>query len=296
MVMRTKRKNLLQKIAESLQEKLGKAFTDAQLSEASSQIQDETGASATTMYRARAHAKELPIKWNERAVLNLYSFDTDFLTFDILSAWTRNKYYMSHLSALYLNELIPQRPIEHFLSVEVKAHQNSGDGTITQSAVTQSFMKGARITKLFCTLKELRFNFIERANVNDVGVITKKIEIDGRPVTIRFTDIERTLLDCIIAPHYAGGVSTIIKAFDKAEIDLDKLAFYYKGFKTLYPYWQNIGFILEVAKGENLSNKWLSRFEAPKLDFYLDKNATSNWGFSKKWRVYYPKGITHGSR
>jgi predicted transcriptional regulator of viral defense system len=135
------------------------------------------------------------------------------------------------------------------------------------------------------------------AKLNDFDVVllngknTRKLEvlniaIDG--VELPITSLERTLIDIVTRPDYAGGVQEIINAYKgaKGKVSTSRIIATLRKFDYMYPYHQAIGFYLERA---GYDEKVLARFDKldKKCDFYLtyqmkDKN------YSNRWKVYYP--------
>ena len=96
---------------------------------------------------------------------------------------------------------------------------------------------------------------------------------------IRVTDIERTLIDVTVRPIYAGGVFEVLK-----------LAATLKKLDYIYPYHQAVGFYLERAGVYRESSISLLKKFGFKYDFYL-MHQIKEKEYSKKWRLYFPKGL-----
>ena len=94
------------------------------------------------------------------------------------------------------------------------------------------------------------------------------------------TCLERTLIDIVVRPRYAGGVFQAAQAFSQAakEVDIPKLVSLLSRLNYRYLYHQALGFYLENA-GNNDSR--LGRLRDPlQFDFYLDYSM-ENPSFSK---------------
>jgi len=234
----------------------------------------------------------VPIEWNKKPLLQLYSFKEEFELENILSAWTAEKFYLSHYSALYWNNLVEQRPVEHFLSAEITSHKNSADkNPPNPEVIKQVFMKAPRETSNFATFGGMKFVFVERANCGEAGVMELNVSSFKEKLKFQITDVERTLIDCAVAPHYSGGLPTVIQAFLKASLNIEQLSRHYKMQNFLYPYWQSIGFLIEICKGKEIARNWMNNFEKPKIDFYIDRNYRADWSFHKEWKIYFPKNL-----
>jgi predicted transcriptional regulator of viral defense system len=249
----------------------------------------------TTYKRILKSPTLIQLHWNKKTIRALYTFKSDYSFLDLLSAWTSRKSYLSHYSALYFNGLVDQQPKEHFISSEARTHSNSQSNDLNLSLLRQSFMKAHKSQQNFCFFDGLKFHFIEKANLNNIGIYKHTLSTVGLEIPLNVTNIERTLIDSVVAPQYSGGMDNVRAAFKKAEINIQQMALFYGGMRFLYPYWQTIGLILELTKGLEIADQWLAMFGVPKVDFYYDRNYRSDWTFNKKWRLYSPTGVVNGN-
>jgi hypothetical protein len=233
--------------------------------------------------------KPVGIKWSGRAVVDLYSNTDSIRIMDLLEAWTRSKCYLSHFSALYFNNLINQRPMVHYLSMDLH-NPRKRDDDFNKLAMIQSFMKSPRITTKKGSYEKNTFYFLEK-NRGGIGVRELRILQDDVDYNLRITDIERSLIDAIIAPHYSGGLLTVIAAVRNATIDIAKLKDTYDSLSLTYAYWQRVGFILEVAGHLDTSGEWIKYFGKPEMEFFVDHGFRDSWRINKRWNVRYPQGI-----
>ena len=236
--------------------------------------------------------KKVPLKWNTKTDYKLLTFDSSKIQIiDILAAF-QPLYYLSHFSALYLHELTSHRPAEYFLSKEITRRTPIHSKEKIPEKIRQAFLKAPRKTSKYLTYQKTKIILLEKQDLGKIGVKKKSLKVEEkRQVNIFFTSLERTLIDSIISPHYSGGIKTVINAFSKARIDIDKLYKIYKVYSPYYPYWQSIGFLLYKLKKPDVSKKWLQYFSSPKMKFYLDKSFNENWDYDSKWKIYYPKGL-----
>ena len=70
---------------------------------------------------------------------------------------------------------------------------------------------------------------------------------------------------------------------------VNKMISYLKRLEFIYPYHQAIGFYLERAGYTNTQLSLVEKIEK-KYDFYLDYGMKET-DYSKKWRLFYPKGF-----
>jgi hypothetical protein len=129
---------------------------------------------------------------------------------------------------------------------------------------------------------------IAGTNTNRLGVE----EIIGpASETIWVTNLERTLIDIVVRPAYAGGPSQVLKAYRAAKdrISVDRLIDTLKGLDYVYPYHQPIGFLMQEA---GYPKHGVNQLRALGLghDFYL-AHGMQQPEYSQDWRLFYPKDL-----
>lgn len=109
---------------------------------------------------------------------------------------------------------------------------------------------------------------------------------------VRVTDIERTLIDSVVRPVYAGGVHTVLTAFERAanEVSINKLSATLTTIGHVYPFHQAIGFYLERSGAYTAKQIALIDRVEKKFDFYL-AHQMKQPEYSRRWRIYYPSGM-----
>lgn len=193
-----------------------------------------------------------------------------------------NRGYFSHITAVSFNNLATDTPKQIFWNVE-QLKKNLNSTTISQESINTAFKNKSRITNNICESNGYEIYGISGMFTDNLGVIEKN--------NIRYTDIERTLIDIVVRPQYSGGVKSVLKTFEKAKknVKITKLIKYYKEIKYVYPYHQSIGFYLEKT---NYPVEFIDTFSKIKkiYDFYID-NQISHPSYSKKWQLYYPSEL-----
>lgn len=284
-----------QKMIEQFYLEMPPLFFEKEFQRNLNDAQIKFGFSDSTKSRLKKKAKKLDLVWNSlKSSGVLYSFNKESVTeLDILAAWTAQKgCYLSHYTALYFNELVDQRPKDYFITCE-KVGKSAGAGsTINPFSIRQAFLKPARKTNNFFLFNEYKFYLLEKVWLDSIGVIEKTSLSPTKRPSVRVTSIERTFIDCIIAPQYSGGLVTTYKAFQNSEIDISNLFTIYEKLNPVYPYWQSIGFFLDQLDLKIEAQKWKNLFDERKMvPFYLEHEAKSSWKFSDKWSIFYPGGI-----
>ena len=196
--------------------------------------------------------------------------------------------YFSHYTALRFHGLTEQLPRTTYLSIELP--QISGErGTLSQQAVNTAFHRRQRTTKNVAETADFRLCVLSAKNTKQLGVVQETLIPEYGP--LRFTNLERTLIDAAVRPVYSGGVFEVRKAYElaKEKVSVNRLAALLQKLDYTYPYHQAIGFYLERAGYKPELVSLLRRF-AMDLDFYL-AHAMGETDYVKRWRLYVPKGF-----
>lgn len=197
--------------------------------------------------------------------------------------------YLSNYTAMVLHELtlqIPKTVYVSYMKNETIAYHNPDDVILTQNSIDSAFSKPQRLTSDVYKSETdgYRLYFVQKNYApKDIGVVSSK--------NLRFTDLERTILDITVRPAYSGGVFQVLDAYiaAKQKVDPEKLLNYLNGLNYIYPYHQLVGFYLDKA---GYSKPILDLFfeKISDYNFYLTYNI-SNKKFNEKWKIFYPKGF-----
>ena len=198
------------------------------------------------------------------------------------------KSYISHYSAVFLNNLTEQIPKNIFVTFEQPRKPNQ-ENSLTQEKIDEAFKKPIRKTVSVAQFGDFNITLLNGQFTNQAGVLKRK-ENDKEIVSI--TNIERTLIDAAVRPEYSGGVLEVLKAYKNASslVQISKLKAYLKQIDFIYPYHQVIGFYLERA---GIPDKRLTHIEnnfEKKFDFYLAHNM-QDMLYSQRWKIYYPSSL-----
>lgn len=201
---------------------------------------------------------------------------------DIASACSRVSFF-SHYSALFLNSLTLQIPKQIYLTNE-RNKREYHRSALNQESIDKAMTQAPRTTSNTRKYGGYNINMINGQCQNKIGVVKS---IQGYETT----DIERTLIDCVTRPFYAGGTTQVKEAFEnaKSKLDINKMLEYYKNMDFIYPYSQSIAFYLDICNYPKqdilLFSKLISNYT-----FYLTYNIHS-MEYSEKWKLFYPKGL-----
>lgn len=131
-------------------------------------------------------------------------------------------YYIGYYSALQIHQLTTQPSQTEFIVVDLQV----------KPAITK--------------VKDVSFQFVYHNTKHFFG--SKKIWIDSFH-KVPCSDLEKTFVDCLFKPEYAGGIVEVGKALyrAKAKIDYSKLLDYYKQFDS-HAVIKRLGFLIELLK------------------------------------------------
>lgn len=174
----------------------------------------------------------------------------------LIAAHLKNKYYLSHHSALELHGIAES--VFNTVYITIPNYTPS----FTYKGITYKLVS----TQHFFGMEQITYNSI----------------------IITISDIEKTILDCIRNIHYAGGIEEIVKSISGIpSLNYNKILEYLNRFNGQVLY-HKIGFILESINTLSLPKKFFNDLQAHigKKVYYFDKNKTST--YNKKWKIMVP--------
>lgn len=198
--------------------------------------------------------------------------------------------YFCHYTAVRMHGLTEQVPKTIYLNHEQRPRP---PGTaLSQASIDRAFRNRPRVSQNLIDYDDARICLINGKSTNQLGVVTEEVTYDDvRPIRVRLTNIERTLIDITVRPMYAGGIHEVLKAFQLAQerLSVNRLVATLQQLGHVYPYHQAIGFYLERAGYKDSLLDLLRRF--PKeFDFYLSYQMGPT-EYVKEWRLHIPKGF-----
>jgi hypothetical protein len=196
------------------------------------------------------------------------------------------KGYYSHLSAVYFHDFIEIEPDNHYFNNEQPKHGTTIK-KLEQNRIDLAFANMQRVSSARISLNGKIFWCINGKQTGNYGVVQKKISTG---VIIPVTNLERTLVDIVVRPMYAGGPKQILRVFQlaKSKISILRLTETLRALDYIYPYHQSIGFYLERAEVcDRQEIDHFLNFEEIRYDFYLDYHMHEP-KYCQKWRLFYP--------
>jgi len=235
----------------------------------------EQGSLKTLTFRSEAYAKEL----------TRYSWGSASIYESAISL--RKSGYFSHGTAVSLHQLTDLIPRTIYLNVE-QSSKPDGSGVLTQAGINQAFSRKQRQSNLSYAHDQWDVTIVSGKNTNRLGV---QELIGPASEHLPVTNLERTLIDIVVRPAYAGGIGQVLQAYQRAKKDVstNRLVALLKKLNYVYPYHQAIGFLMERAGYKKTSYALLQAL-GMNFDFYLVHGLQSP-EFHPGWRLFYPKGL-----
>lgn len=205
--------------------------------------------------------------------------------FEVAHSFRRGA-YLSHASAVFLHALTERIPKTIYVNYEQSPkYQNS---ELTQESINKAFARKQRVSTFVLTYEDYQIVVLSGKNTGRHEVVS----IQGsRQELLEVTSVERTLVDIVVRPAYAGGVHEVLEAFRTARdtASVNKIVAILKTLSHVYPYHQAIGFYMERAAYEPHRLSQLREL-GMRFDFYMTHGMTAP-SYDASWRLFYPQGL-----
>ena len=209
-----------------------------------------------------------------------------------LAMTLRPNCYLSHYTAVRLHGLTEQVPKTVYVNAE-QSPKPTPNGELAQSRIDFAFRSAPRVSNNIAEVGDSRVCLLNGMHTENLGVqdLDYSGEGEGLAAKLRVTNLERTLIDIVVRPTYAGGVHEVLKAYRNAVdiVSVNRLTAILQKLSYTYPYHQAIGFYLDRAGYKPAQLDLLRRFPM-EFDFYLT-HQTKEKEYVKEWRLYVPKGF-----
>jgi hypothetical protein len=196
----------------------------------------------------------------------------------------RPRAYLSHGSAVFLHGLNDQIPKTVFVNQEQSQKEPPQKSSLTQESLDRAFASDKqRKSRMIYEYADSKITILG-------GKHTQELEVgnlDGK----RVTKLERTLIDIVVRPEYAGGVYQVLEAYRgaKGKASTNVLVATLKKLHYVYPYHQAIGFYMQRAGWQEKQYSRLLKL-GWEFDFYLTYGMKET-AYDATWRLFYPQGF-----
>lgn len=237
-------------------------------------------------------------EWKENKVKRYVSTSVQVSPYEIALSLLSGS-FLSHYSALFVHDLTLNNPKDIYINREqTEKPVNKENAQLTQRRIDYAFSKEMRHTNQTYNFTyqhiQYRVHVLNAKNTKKTGIITQHPIGFSKPIQV--TNVERTLLDCMVRPKYSGGATEILEAFHHVQpkVDIQLLNQYLDKFNYIYPYEKALWFYLkknqysdtdiQVFKEKTIHGPFAA------LDFYLDyqivdKKKDADIG------IFYPSAI-----
>ena len=224
-----------------------------------------------TIFCPNYEKKEIRYLWRQPSV------------FDVALS-LRPRSCLSHGSAIFLHGLNDQIPKTIFVNQEQSKKEPPKKSSLTQESLNRAF----------ASVKQRRSRMIYEYEGTNITILngkhTQELEV-GNIEGKRVTKLERTLIDIVVRPEYAGGVYQVLEAYKEAKgrASTNVLLATLKKLQYVYPYHQAIGFYMQRAGWSEKQYARLLKLEL-EFDFYLTYGIKEA-EYDPTWRLFYPQGF-----
>jgi hypothetical protein len=192
--------------------------------------------------------------------------------------------YFTHGTALALHGLAKLDKSKIYLNSE-QSPKRKPQGALVQHGIDQTFSRKQRTSTLVYKLGRLSIIILSGKNTGQLAVKS----IPGPAgVLLPATNLERTLIDIVVRPAYAGDALGMLQAYKAAKkhVSIDRLQTILKELDYVYPYHQSIGFLMQRAE---YAEKDCAKLRALGLrhKFYLNYGIQQK-NYSSDWQLHYP--------
>ena len=194
--------------------------------------------------------------------------------------------YLSHGTAVFLHSLSDEIPKTIYVNQEQRPKTTKG--VLSQDRLDFAFSRSQRMSNAVFVFDRQRIVVLSGKNTGRLEVGS----IEGpKGEILPVTKAERTLIDIIVRPAYAGGVLQVLEAYRRAKdlLSVNVLIATLKKMDFLYPYHQAIGFVMQRVGYEEHRYSPLQALGLD-FDFYLT-HGMKNPQYNSDWRLFFPQGM-----
>ncbi len=153
---------------------------------------------------------------------------------------------------------------------------------ITQPSLKEQVVVSKQFRPSVLTIKDVPFQFIYHNTNHFFG--SKKVWIDDYH-KVQCSDLEKTIIDCLFKPEYAGGIVEVSKAIfiSRKDINFTKLLEYAQKFQSQAVI-KRLGFLLELLEISTPIIDELRKIETASY-VQLDTELPKSGALIKRWNI-----------
>lgn len=225
----------------------------------------------------------IELEFPRKTVVRYVFTDRDVSIFELGCSLAKNA-YLSHYTAAFFHDLTNNIVKSVYVNQEQKPKMDyygeSEDNLLEQESIDEAFSKPMRTTNNLTVFEGRKLYLINGKYTDNLGVFNEN--------GVKFTNIERTLIDIAVRPEYSGGIFEVLEIYKNAQgvASVNKIYSYLKKLNHIYPYHQAVGFYLERAGYKESALKLMEKLPIT-YKFYLTYEMR-NKSYSNRWNLYYP--------
>jgi hypothetical protein len=195
--------------------------------------------------------------------------------------------YLSHGTAAYIHGLTDRPPKTIYTNKE-QSPKEPLKGELSQEGINKAFANKPRVSQYTFSYGKNLYTILSGKHTGRLGV--EAYEKSAGEI-IDLPSLERTLIDIVVRPYYAGGVSQVLTAYIEARdrVSIKALLGILEQLAYTYPYHQAIGFYMKKAGYPKKTTSLLKKLELA-FDFFLDYGMTEP-AYDEEWRIFYPREL-----
>lgn len=153
---------------------------------------------------------------------------------------------------------------------------------ITQPSLKEQIVVSRQVAPSEILIKNISFQFIYHNEKHFFGY--KKMWVDSFN-KVQCSDLEKTIVDCLFKPNYAGGIVEVAKAINlsRGKINYEKLLKYIKQFNSQAVI-KRLGFLLEMLE---INTNITDELQSLRSNSYtiLDTELPKDGKYISRWRI-----------
>lgn len=196
------------------------------------------------------------------------------------------KAFCSHGSAMWVHGLGGD---EHHIFVNIEQSEKTPKrNALSQEAIDRAFHNEQRRSKLVYAYRGAHITVLSGKNSGRLEVVRTRCP-SGEDVEV--TSLERTLVDIIVRPAYAGGLPHVLESFRRArrKASVGKLLRILETLDYSYPYHQSLGFLMRRSGYPESDLNRVKKLGTP-FNFYLG-HGMKGLGFDEEFKVFFPRSL-----